>query len=261
MNSKNKTIIIAVASVAVCFVLYRVTGMCLSALNIKGFVGNFIVELLFAIYGIIALIILKKIDVLKFKLDGLKEGFIAGSIIIVFFVAIMLGLVAGIIPITASTSDIVLYVLHMFLVGVSEEVLFRGILQNSVMDYLGYDTVGKIRLGIIISGAIFGVIHLSNAALPGISFGAAMQQAISVIPMGVFFGAIYYRSRKNIWPVIILHAMNDFYTFLASGALAGTSQNEALNSKTNSVLGTYLIFGLIALWLMRKKKLEAMASI
>lgn len=256
MNSKNKLLIYAIVSVIVCFILFRVTGLCLSALNIKGFVGNFIGELFFAVYGIIALIILKKIDVIKFKVEGLKEGFAAGSIVIVMCVIILLGVAAGMVPVTVSASDVMIYILEMIFIGIAEEVLFRGILQNSVMNYIGYDTVGKIRLGIVISGAVFGIIHLSNAALPGISFSAAMQQAISVIPVGIFFGAVYYRSRKNIWVVIILHAINDFYTFIASGALNGVSQNEALNTKTNSVLGTYIVFGLISIWLMRKKKLE-----
>lgn len=258
MNSKIKPLINAVVSVFICSVLYKVTGFGLSALNIKGFLGNFIGELLFAIYGIVALLILKKIDVLKFKLEGFKEGLFAGGIIFVACFIIMLGVATGLIPVTAKASDITIYILQMLLVGVAEEVLFRGILQNSVMDYIGYDTVGKIRLAIIISGVIFGLVHLSNATLPGVSFGAAMQQAISVIPVGIIFGAIYYRSKKNIWTVIILHAINDFYTLIASGTLAGASQNEALNTRTNSVLGTYLVFGLIAIWLMRKKKMEAL---
>lgn len=260
MNSKNKTLLSAVVSVVVCFILFKISGICLSALNINSFAGNFIGELLFSIYGIIALIILKRTDVLKFKLEGLKEGFIAGSIIIVILASILLGLATGVIPVTVSASSILFYILEMIFIGVAEEVLFRGILQNAVMDYIGYDSVGKIRSGIIISGVIFAAVHLSNAALPGISFGAAMQQAISVVPLGLLFGAIYYRSKKNIWVVIILHAFNDFYTFIASGALAGTSQNEALNASANSVLGTYLTFGLVALWLMRKKKIVAIMN-
>lgn len=256
MDNKSKALIESIVAVIVCFLLFRLTGVCLAALNIKGFVGNFIAELCFAIYSIIALVVLNRIDVIKFKLEGLKDGLIAGGVIILIFISVLLALAVGTISVTASATNIVFYVLQMILIGVAEEVSFRGILQNSVMDYIGYDTVGKIRIGIIISGVIFALIHLTNAASPEISFGAACQQAISVVPLGVLFGVIYYISKKNIWAVIILHAINDFYTFIVSGILSDVSQNEVLNTKSNSVIGTYLLFGLIAVWLMRRKKLS-----
>lgn len=256
MDNKKKMLISSIICVVACMILYRITGKILRSFELNSYLRDFIKQLAFAIYCIIALLFLKKMDVLKVKAEGFMEGLIAGIAMIAFSSFILLSLVIGIASVTAKSSEIILFTLQMLLVGVAEEVAFRGILQNAVMDYIGYETVKKVRIGIIISGAVFGLIHLANGFLPGVSFTSAAMQAIGVVPIGVVLGTIYYRSGKNIWPVIILHAYNDFASFISSGALGSKTQNEVLNSKSSATWVAFVAWCIVAAYLMRRKKIE-----
>ena len=80
------------------------------------------------------------------------------------------------------------------LAPVMEEVLFRGILLESVRE--------KYSSGraIVVSALMFGVIHI----IP--------QQVVNAFVIGLILGFIYVRT-DSLWPVIIIHALNNFFVF------------------------------------------------
>ena len=81
------------------------------------------------------------------------------------------------------------------LAPVMEEVLFRGILLESVRE--------KYSSGraIVLSALMFGVIHI----IP--------QQVVNAFVIGLILGYIYVRT-DSLWPVIIIHALNNAMAYV-----------------------------------------------
>ncbi len=98
------------------------------------------------------------------------------------------------------------------LVGICEEFLCRGWLLNEFLERFG-DTKKGIWYSIIISGIIFGLMHIGNIFTVGQSVISTISQVVNATGAGIFYGIIYYKT-KNIWSVIILHAFWDFSLFL-----------------------------------------------
>lgn len=83
----------------------------------------------------------------------------------------------------------------VILAPVMEEVLFRGILLESVRS--------KYNSGraIVVSALMFGVIHF----IP--------QQVVNAFVIGLILGFIYVRT-DSLWPVIIIHALNNAMAYV-----------------------------------------------
>ena len=103
-------------------------------------------------------------------------------------------------------------IIGCLLVGIAEEFLCRGWLLNEFLERFG-DTKKGIWYSIIVSGMIFGIIHLMNIYTTGQNATLTILQAINAAGSGIVFGVIYYKT-KNIWSVILLHAYWDFSLFL-----------------------------------------------
>lgn len=117
-------------------------------------------------------------------------------------------------------------IIGCFFIGVAEEFLCRGWLLNEFLERYG-DTKKGIWYSIIISGVIFGLMHLGNIAI-GQNIPDTITQVLNTASMGILFGLIYYKT-KNIWSVIFLHAFWDFSIFL-SKIIPTTSATEMTTS-------------------------------
>lgn len=251
-----KKLFYSIGCTALCLILYRVSGTFIKELFSNSYQQDFAKQLTFSLLAVLALIVLKRTDVLKLSLKGVREGASTISVLIVLYGIILLNFIINHDPITASVPEIILFVVQMLLVGFSEEILFRGIVQNAVMDFTGRDTVISLRKGLIISGSIFGLVHLTNMFVPGISAGAAFVQAVSVIPVGIMFGTVYFRSRNNIWLCTLIHAVIDLTAFLNAGVLSGITENSAINTWSVKNLISVVIPAAMVVCAMRKEKLE-----
>ena len=96
------------------------------------------------------------------------------------------------------------------LIGICEEFLCRGWLLNEFLERYGNSKKG-IWYSIVISGLIFGLMHIGNIFSAGQDVPSTITQVISAT--GIVFGLIYYKT-KNIWSVVILHGLWDFSLFL-----------------------------------------------
>lgn len=86
------------------------------------------------------------------------------------------------------------------LVAFGEEMAFRGILLKALLPR-------GIWQAVLISSALFGLMHLVNLAL-GAPWQAVMLQLLFSSMGGVGFAAITLRT-NSLWPAIILHAFYD----------------------------------------------------
>ena len=95
-------------------------------------------------------------------------------------------------------------------VGIAEEFLCRGWLQNEFIERFSDDKESVIK-SIILASLVFGVMHIINVFEQ--TLFETILQIINAVAVGVLLGSIYYKT-KNIWSVIFLHAFYDFSIFL-----------------------------------------------
>ena len=107
---------------------------------------------------------------------------------------------------------------NTFLVGVSEEVMFRGLLFRALLEN------SKVWTAIILTTVLFGSVHALNGFTTG-EWGQALLQAIAAGMSGLIFIAIVIRT-GSLWPAIIYHFLWDCVLFLMGAATA--AKTEAL---------------------------------
>ncbi len=117
-------------------------------------------------------------------------------------------------------------------VGIAEEFMCRGWVQNEFIERYGYDKK-HIILSIILSSCIFGIIHLVNIAIQD-AF-TTLLQVLQATAIGFMFGSIYYKT-KNIWTVAFLHGLYDFSIFLGEVNLIKNCTYTLPNLPTSIVL-------------------------
>jgi membrane protease YdiL (CAAX protease family) len=173
--------------------------------------------------------------------------FIAGF----FSVALLLGF---------PPAQAILFVgINTLLVGISEELAFRGILFSGARSALR--PIGAITL----TSIIFGAVHVLNGITTG-DWGAAAVQAVAAAMSGLLFIAILIRT-GSIIPAMIVHWLWDFGIFVI-GSRNGHHASPAAPAEPSlmSVLGPILFVMpnfLFALWLLRgvgKKSNEELMS-
>lgn len=102
-------------------------------------------------------------------------------------------------------------VLFCTAVGLAEEFLCRGWIQNEFIEKFG-DSRKHVISSILFSSLVFGIMHITNI-LAGQGVVETVMQILQATSLGVFLGSIYYRT-KNIWAVAFLHGFYDFSILL-----------------------------------------------
>ena len=110
-------------------------------------------------------------------------------------------------------------------IGIREESIYRGIIQNIVAKKYANSMKG-IWITAIVGSSIFGVMHFSNI-FSNVAPAAVFTQILSAAVTGLVFSAIYLRS-GNIWVVILLHTLVDTVGLVPSTFL-GATLTEDLN--------------------------------
>ncbi|TXS90777.1 CPBP family intramembrane metalloprotease [Parahaliea maris] len=122
------------------------------------------------------------------------------------------------------TATIVIVLVNSMLVGISEELMFRGILFRNLMQ-----TSMGTWAAIWVVSIVFGLVHSLNGFMTG-DFIAASAQALAAMMSGIWLHAIRLRT-TSLYPAMIIHGLWDFALFLVAaavvaGGVAGGSSNE-----------------------------------
>lgn len=224
----------------------------------SGYLGQLIVDFIGTGVSILAIWLLKMGSIFKEKRYGLGKGFVIG---LYFIVVGMFSLIVTTISTIAQGKNemnpiwkILVFTITMFLIGAAEELMFRGVVAN-----LLYTKYAKSRQGVwfcvLLTGIIFGAVHLFNAISPEVSFYSALIQGIVAGIMGMIFTAVYYRCR-NIWVVIILHAFIDFAGLFTSGVFGTNTLDGTIGTYSAANLFALLPYSIVLLVLLRKKKVD-----
>lgn len=134
---------------------------------------------------------------------------------------------------------IALFALLALLVGVSEEIFFRGLVIRALLP------IGT-RRAVVIAAFCFGLPHL--AYLWGGFWDPVftLVNAFAAIGTGFAFGAILVRTGA-IWPLIACHALIDFTALLTEGGLAIGQKPPFLLLLSASAGALLLLQGLLLL--------------
>lgn len=135
-------------------------------------------------------------------------------------------------------------------VGISEELMFRGLLYPALRRRLGPWPA------IWLTSLAFGAVHLGNGARSG-DFEAAIVQSLAAVSTGLLLLALRLR-RGSIWPAIVYHSLWNLGAFgldLTGGAsapLGAWLDSGDLWRRLAVTLGFVAPNGLYGLWLMRR---------
>jgi membrane protease YdiL (CAAX protease family) len=152
-------------------------------------------------------------------------------------VLLAIPLLAGLKPIAPAT--VALLLLAYVLTAVFEETMWRGLL-------LGLLRPLGIWPAVLISSVLFGLGHLGNSLLRGVSL-MILLQAFGAAVQGIGLAALRLRT-NSIWPLIAIHALHDL--FLQAGRLP--------IALADAVVATILaVYGIV---LLRRRRLEDLPS-
>ncbi len=87
-------------------------------------------------------------------------------------------------------------------VGLAEDLLWRGLIQPALNAVLSPPRRKGLRLGTVLASIGFGVSHLVNLTHQPVS--AALEQVVFATAVGLVLGCRYDTS-VNLWGAVILH--------------------------------------------------------
>lgn len=131
--------------------------------------------------------------------------------------------------------------------GLFEEVCCRGVVLSNMMAQW---RSGKNRIyaSLLASSVVFGLIHLLN--IGAADAGVTLVQVLYATGLGIFFGAVYLRTR-NLWGTVIVHSLIDF------GAKIFTVDTTAASLTADAIIlgaAIFIVYGAIGLYLARPAK-------
>lgn len=183
---------------------------------------------------------------------GLKETGSARSLLIAWFPLLFIlaffgfALASGL-SLTAATTFVLI---NTILVGISEELMFRGVLLYGAL------TQFRVWTAVFFTNIIFGSVHILNGFTTG-DFTSAAIQSLSAGMAGFWFTAIRLRT-KSLFPAMILHALWDCGLILTT--LTGKQISPEISDPSNTAFSAMSVISpvlfnlplfLYALWLMR----------
>jgi uncharacterized protein len=124
------------------------------------------------------------------------------------------------------------------LIGFQEEIIFRGVILRALMP-LG------VMQSVLISALLFAVIH-ANSFLVGRDPLFVMAQIVASFLGGIGLAALWIRLR-TIVPLIVLHAVNDFLQFSATGGLEAQAVAVYIPVLKIIISGLMAVYGLYLL--------------
>lgn len=139
-----------------------------------------------------------------------------------------------------------LVLVNTFVVGVSEELMFRGILLNSLVQKYSY------LQSIILVSVLFGGVHVFNGFVTG-DFASSTIQAFMATFSGIIFLAMRIKS-INIIPAMIMHWLWDFVVFIFITFIPKEIKSDPLLIAVSLLFGiSPIVFGIMGIIECRKK--------
>lgn len=241
-------------------IMYQLYPIIASMILYGKFGKQVIIEGVCAIIILIVLLIFKNSYVFTEKKKGFFSSLMTGGFILVLAI-LLLGMSLSSLGGSVNILDVGSLALYCLLIGIFEEFLCRGWIQNEFIERFASNRK-QVILSIFLSSLIFGGMHITNIWVGGQSVIDTISQIIQASGMGFLLGTIYFRT-KNIWSVIFLHGFWDFAIFLGEiNVIKDCVQGTPSTMYQLSTLGTSALFSLlyiiIGLYILRKNKTQGL---
>lgn len=153
--------------------------------------------------------------------------------------------------------QIAAFFLCMFLIGLAEETLFRGVIAQTMLEHFGTSRAGVWK-ACLLSGLLFGSGHLINL-LSSAPVGVLVQCAVSAA-LGMLYAAVYFRG-GNLWVLIFLHTLQDAASLVNMGLYETAGDISTVVSGYDPSMLTGALFYLIpTVFLLRKRRNPEVAA-
>ena len=154
-----------------------------------------------------------------------------------------------------SPIDIALMCTEMLFVGITEELISRGLVLGFFHDAFGSSTKKGAYMTAICSGMVFGCFHLLNL-INTTNRTAIYAQVIANVCTGFLWGAVYLRKR-NIFALMLLHTVSDIAAMVSSGYLTGKKDvSAAIDSTSPLVMIVAAIYVVAGIYVLRDEKMH-----
>ncbi len=220
------------------------------------FGDDIILEVFYAILVLIVMLLFKNSYVFTNRQEKLFNSLLLAAPLILFSTILLVINVSSInllAPEVLTFKNVFSVMLLCGLIGITEEFLCRGWLQNEFLERYG-DTKKNIITSILLASFIFGIMHIVNVITTSQNFFETILQVVNAMSIGFLFGILYYKT-KNIWSVIILHAYYDFSIMISNLAIVkdctyGVATSKIMMASSFSTLmisAFWVICGLLIL--------------
>lgn len=153
--------------------------------------------------------------------------------------------------------QIAAFFLCMFLIGLAEETLFRGVIAQTMLEHFGTSRAGVWK-ACLLSGLLFGSGHLINL-LSSAPVGVLVQCTVSAA-LGMLYAAVYFRG-GNLWVLIFLHTLQDTASLVNMGLYETAGDISTVVSGYDPSMLTGALFYLIpTVFLLRKRRNPEVAA-
>ncbi|MBO1703906.1 CPBP family intramembrane glutamic endopeptidase [Eubacterium callanderi] len=142
--------------------------------------------------------------------------------------------------------------------GLYEEVTCRGVVLSNMM-YQWRNAKNPIMMSLLASSIAFGLIHLVNLFS---TVGPTLIQVGYATGLGIFFGAVYLRTR-NLWGPVVVHALIDISAkiFVTEDPVAGIASLAVPPEQMLVGISVFIVFTAIGLYLVRPAKHEEIKAL
>ncbi len=210
-----------------------------------------IMEMLLVLFILIVMIISGNSYVFTEKKAGFFRSILIGLPMFIFSSIIALSSLPDLFT-NFNFMNLVSLVVFCISVGLAEEFLCIGWLQNEFIERFGSTTKG-IMLSLVLSSLVFGFMHITNAFTTPQGILTTLVQVAQALTSGFLLGAVYYKS-KNIWAGAFLHGFFDFSLMLGEvNVIKDCVNSEATDMMILSAVASaflmlfYVFSGIIAL--------------
>ena len=150
---------------------------------------------------------------------------------------------------TIQRADLIwLFLIKCLAIAVTEEVLFRGLLQRYIQDFFGHKKYGAI-ITVAVTSLIFGLFHLVNIKA---GIGSTLLQVGYSFLIGAMLSAVILKT-ENLYICIALHFIFDIGGLIVPDLGTGAFQ-DAVFWVLTAVAGT-VCFAHILIYLLKKDNL------
>lgn len=203
---------------------------------------------------LISIIFIKRNGLSKFA--GLSWTNLAKWPLLLFpllYLVLLNGLTMDDINIELLLPNVLTLIIYVISVGFAEELSLRGFLQSHLISKFGKNKSGVV-LSVFTASLFFGVIHLIN-------FDKGLYGEVSQVFYATFIGLTFgflLVVTKSIYPLIIIHALNNFVAGLDS---AGAPILEKISNPTSLENAIFIILlalpcFLYGLYLIKKMEIN-----